>query len=133
MKILGLDIGERRIGVAIAREDIISSRDGITYANPEQAIQAIGKICRLEEIEKIIVGIPKNENTFQEDMIRKFAMELAKNFHVPINFVDETLTSKEAERILGPSRLKPQSQKYKGEIDKISARLILEQYINSKE
>lgn len=133
MKILGLDIGEKRIGLAIARENIVSSRDGITYTNPEQAIQAIGKICRLEEIEKIVVGIPKNENIFQEDMIRKFAMELTKNFHLPINFVDETLTSKEAERMLRSSKLKPQSKKYKEEIDKISARLILEQYINNKE
>ena len=130
MKILGLDIGQRRIGVAMAEGKIASSLDIIEMADLTLAVAEVSQIVRAENIEKIIIGIPKNQDTLQADKIHKFAMELAKVINLPIEYIDETLTSKEAERILSSSGLEPTSEKYKEEVDKISAKLILEQYIN---
>lgn len=128
-KVLGLDIGEKRIGLALAEGNITSAYGVVDVKSNQAAILEITKICQLENVERIIIGVPKNENTFQIDKIRFFAMELAKTVNLPIEYVDETLTSKEAERRLKKSKLDPRSEEYKREVDKIAAELILEQYV----
>lgn len=131
-KVLGLDIGQKRIGVAVSSEGIISSSAVINNTSLSSTLSEISQICRRENISEIVIGIPKNRQTLQAQKIHKFALEITKNLNLPIAYVDETLTSKEAERILGGLRLNPSSQKYKEEIDKLSAKLILEQYLNQK-
>lgn len=130
MKILGLDIGEKRFGLAMADGKIASTYAVIKIDDLAKAILEVNRIIRQENIEKIIIGIPKNQDTLQADKIHKFAMELSKVINLPIEYIDETLTSKEAERILLSSGLEPTSEKYKQEVDKISAKLILEQYLS---
>ncbi|MEK7143193.1 MAG: Holliday junction resolvase RuvX [Patescibacteria group bacterium] len=131
-KVLGLDIGQKRIGVAISSEKIISSSAVINNISLSSTLSEISQICRRENIAEIVIGIPKNRQTFQAQKIHKFALEITKNLNLPISYVDETLTSKEAERILARSRLNYTFQKYKEEIDKLSAKLILEQYLSQK-
>lgn len=130
MKILGLDIGQKRIGVAISEGKIASAYTVIDGSDWEKAIFTLSGIIRAENVAQIIIGIPKNKDTFQSDKIHKFALELTKTVNLPINYVDETLTSKEAERIMKDLNCDPKSIEYKEEIDKLSAKLILEQYLN---
>jgi len=127
-KILALDLGQSRIGVAISEEDIVSSLPIIDSKNREQTIGKILEIVRNEDIKKIILGLPVG-NSQSEDIVRSFAIELNKIISIPIEFEDETLTSKEAERILMNSKINVRSKKFKEEVDKISAKLILEQYL----
>ena len=129
-KILGLDVGEKRIGVAIAEGSMVSAYSVVENSNYQDAILQIAKICHVENIEKIVMGVPRSKDTFQIDKIHSFAIELAKSINLPIEYADETLTSKEAERILKNSKLDPKSESYKQEVDKIAAKLILEQYAN---
>lgn len=130
MKILGLDLGNRRIGVAISFDGLVSSLDTIVYASREEAINRIAEICRVQEIEKIVVGMPVG-NVESEDVIRSFAIEINKMMGLDIEYEDETLTSKEAERILSEQKVNVKGEKYKQEIDRISAKIILEQYLNN--
>ena len=130
MKLLSLDLGLRRIGVALADGETVASQETIKYWNREEAILKILKICREESVEKIILGLPKSISGESEDMVRSFAIEINKMVSLPIEFVDETLTSKEAERILSELKINYRSEKYKQEIDRISAKLILEQYLS---
>ena len=132
MKILGLDIGQRRIGVAIALGKIASSYAVIEMTDLTKTMAEVAQIIRKENIEKIVIGIPKNKDTFQADRIHKFAIELTKNVNLPVEYLDETLTSKEAERLLKASNLDPKSEKYREMVDKISAKLILEQYLGGE-
>lgn len=129
MKILSLDLGARRIGVALAYDGLVTSMDTIVYYDREEAIKLILDICRAEEIEKIVIGMPHG-NVESEDMVRSFAIEINKLVELPIDYEDETLTSKEAERILREQKINIKSEKYKQEIDRISAKIILEQYLN---
>lgn len=139
IKLLGLDLGLRRIGVALSDGETVASQETIKYWSRDEAIQNILQICREELVEKIILGLsPNKSNTIDlptsndaEDMVRSFALELNKLIELPIVFVDETLTSKEAARQLGELKIDLRSEKYKQEIDRISAKLILEQYINN--
>lgn len=132
MKILSLDLGLRRIGVALSDGQVIATQPIIESFNREDAIQKILKLCREEQIDKIILGLPTSKSGESEDMARSFALEINKLIPVPIEFVDETLTSKEAERLLSDLKIDPRSEKYKQEIDRISAKLILEQYLGSQ-
>lgn len=130
-KILGLDFGDKRIGAAIAEKNLIASYGIIDNENLQEAINEIGRICRAEQVDKIVVGLPRKhatQNTYQLDKIHLFAHELSKNLQIPIDFADETLTSKEAERMLAKTKDK-KSLSYKEEIDKLAAKLILEQYL----
>lgn len=128
MKLLGLDVGQKRIGVALSEDKIVSTYSIIAAENLENAIAEVSRIVRAENIDKIIIGIPKNNNTLQADKIHLFAMELTKILSVQVEYVDESFTSVEAERTI--QKLDPKSSKYKEEVDKISAKLILEQYLN---
>lgn len=133
-KLLGLDIGKKRIGVAIAEDSIVAPRGIINNTSLDEVIREIGKICREEDISKIIIGIPKSPANIEADKIHKFAIELAKNLNLEVDFTDETLTSKEAERQLQNQsagwRIDPKSRGFKEEVDKLSAKYILEQYLN---
>lgn len=129
-KILGLDLGLRRIGVALSDGQTVASQETIVSENRDEAIQKILKICHEEQIDKIILGLPKSQSGEAGDLVRSFAMEINKLISIPIEFVDETLTSKEAERLLTERQINPRSENYKKEIDRISAKLILEQYLN---
>lgn len=131
-KILGLDFGQKRIGVAISENNLITSYGVVSNDNLEEAIHEIGKICHGENISKIIIGLPKSKSNIQADKVHKFAIELAKNLNLEIDFVDETLTSKEAERQLESSNLNPREKRYKEEVDKLAAKYILEQYLSEE-
>lgn len=129
MKILALDLGEKRIGVAFVESDVVSSLDTIVYTNREEAINRISEICRQLEIEKMVIGMPVG-NDKSEDVVRSFALELNKMVELPIEYTDESLTSKEAERILKDKKINPRTEEYKQEVDRLSAKMILEQYLN---
>lgn len=131
MKILSLDLGERRIGVAVADGAIVASRETIVYSTREEAIGKILEICRNEEIERVVIGMPVG-NIASEDVVRSFSIELNKMIELPIEYVDESLTSKDAERILKDQKINPRSERYKQEIDRLSAKMILEQYLGEK-
>lgn len=132
-KFLGLDIGEKRIGLAIAQGKIVASYGVIKNLSLSDTVHQIAKIVREEQIGKIIIGLPKTAKIIQTDKIHKFAFELNKLLNIDTAFVDEFLTSKEAERRLKISKLDPRSARYKEEVDKISAQLILEQYLKEND
>lgn len=129
MKILSLDLGQKRIGVAVSDGEIVASLDTIETRDRTDALAQILKICRDEQVELIVLGLPRSQSSEAEDMVRSFALELNKIITLPVELIDETLTSKEAERILQNIRVDPKSEKYKKEVDRISAKLILEQYL----
>lgn len=132
-KLLSLDIGDKRIGVAISDGQVTSGYGVIDNLSFDHARREIGKICHQENISQLIIGIPKSPNTIQAEKIHKFALELKNNLNLEIKFVDETLTSKEAERELEKQNIDQKSQRYKEEIDKFAAKYILEQYLNQKD
>jgi putative Holliday junction resolvase len=130
---LGIDFGERRIGVAI-------SDPGGTFALPLTAISrtddasAIGELAELarrEEIGRIVVGEPLGPDGAVGSAARRarsFAARLARETGLPVETVDETLTSREAESRLveaGVARGKRQGRR-----DAIAAQLLLQEVLD---
>lgn len=127
-KILAIDLGEKRVGLAISDElNIIAM--GFGFLDREIAFEKIVSIIAKEKVEKVVVGLPKlasGDLGSQATDIQDFTGRLISEINVPIEYENEILTSVEAEK-----RLKEIGRKVKdkGEIDEMSAVIILETYL----
>lgn len=125
--LVGLDVGEKRIGVAVAD---LGVRIAVPFATVEvdgSEIEAIARIVITEQADTIVVGYPRNqqgEATAQTNYVEKFAEQLAY-LEKDIVFQDESLTSVLAEQQLIAYK-RPYS---KGDIDAQAAAIILQDYV----
>lgn len=132
-KILGLDIGKKRIGIAMSDiMGLIAHPVETILREPENlAIEKIRTLCKENNIRIIVAGLPKNMNNTIGEQAQD-CIEFAKNFQedYEIVFEDERLTSKQAEYILAQTGRK--YTKDKKLVDLKSACIILQQYLDRK-
>lgn len=138
MRLLGLDIGQKTIGVAVGEvlaselTTLRTGKNGSFYASPEKdrAIEEINMLKKREEATGIVVGLPVDEEgalTEEAEKIRAFADQLKDACLCPIHFTNETLTSFMARDILeGEKATSSESAKRE---DQLAAQLILQQYL----
>lgn len=132
MKLIALDVGTKRIGVAKADSKV---RIAIPYSAVEvdgTEFQKIASLARAWDIDSFVIGLPRNssgEETEQSRYVRQFARDLKKAIPgAKICFQDESLTSVEAEK-----RLKGRKKGYKkGDIDSEAATIILQDFLEEK-
>ena len=135
MRSLGLDIGDKRIGVALSDpEGILASPLTVINCSDTRAdVEAIVNIVNLYQVNQIIVGLPRSMNGSlgkQAEKVEAFAENLRSHTEVPVEFRDERLTTVEAERLMrtvGGKRTRK-----KAEDDAIAAALILQTYLDEK-
>lgn len=132
-KFVSLDVGERRIGVAVADSTVKIAVPQTTIEVDGTELERIKKIVFLEGAELLVVGYPRNqqgEATKQTEYVQKFVAKLRDmdNFNTEITFRDESLTSVLAEQYLVSSK-KPYT---KGDIDARAAAIILQDYIEEQ-
>lgn len=125
--LLALDVGEKRIGVALADSAVRIAIAYDTLAVDGSEIEQIARLIDLESIDVVVVGYPRNQSgepTRQTEYVEHFAKSL-KDVAPEIVFQDESLTSVQAEE-----RLKATKKPYnKADIDAIAASLILQDYL----
>lgn len=134
-RILALDIGTKRIGIALSDPLLITSQPFCTIQRkPESnALTQIVDITNKYNVKKIVAGLPLMMNGDygpQAQDCEGFAKKVEQKTNINVIFIDERLTSFEAEEIL-----KKQGVKYtkdKGKIDMVAASIILQEYLNSK-
>lgn len=132
---LGLDIGTKRIGIAISDPLLITAQPLKTILRlPEsQSVSEIKQIVQEYNVEKIIAGLPKNmDGTLgsQAQDVTTYSELLKENINVTILFEDERLSSKDAERILLEQNKIP--SRNKDLIDVTSAAIILQQHLDKR-
>ena len=126
---VALDVGEKRIGVALARDDIKIAMAYDTLNVDGGEVQAIAEIIVREKADVLVVGYPRNqagEPTKQTEFVERFVEQL-RDIASKIVFQDESLTSVKAEEIL-IARNQPYA---KGEVDALAACLILHDYLET--
>lgn len=94
MSILGIDYGEKQIGVAISSGVLAS---GLTVIYKNEALAKLSEICRKQKVEKIVLGLPEGK---LKTRVENFAQTLMMSLHIPVVFQDETLTSYLARKTL---------------------------------
>lgn len=135
MKILGLDYGDRRIGVSIS-DDLGWTAQGLEVIERRKEgkdVERIAELVKQYEVEEIVVGLPKNMNGSigpRGEFCQEFASGLHEALQLPVHLWDERLTTVAAERTLIEADVS--RKKRKGVVDKLAAALILQNYLDSK-
>ena len=130
-KILAIDFGKKRIGLAITDSEKIIASPLKTVANKD-IFSFLKKFLINEDIECIVLGDPKTKRNHQNELIKdleRFHNKIKNKFKIPVHFIDERFTSKIAYRIILASNIKKMKRRDKSLVDKVSASLILETYL----
>ena len=134
MRILGLDVGDVRIGVAVSDplEVIAQPLASVKRTSVREDVESVKRLAEENEAGKIVIGVPKtldDEVGIQAQKVLDFVESLGKALEIPIVLWDERLTTAEAERALIEADMS--RRKRKKVIDKVAAVLILQGYLDS--
>ena len=133
-RILGLDYGERRIGLALSDPMGIIARP-LTIIDRKKTADHISRISEIiaeKEITTIVVGLPltlKGHYSKQTEIVLAFIDQLKSNFQIPIVAIDERLSSVAAKKSLLVQSVKAGYEK--GRVDETAAAIILQEYLDS--
>ena len=134
MRILGIDVGDRTIGVAVC-DPLGLTAQGITTIRRKSVvldIEEIAKICKEYDVESIVSGLPKNMNGTigpQGEKVQRFCEKLKETLDLEVKMWDERLTTVAANRVMLEGDLS--RAKRKKIVDKIAATFILQGYLDS--
>ncbi|MGX6442852.1 Holliday junction resolvase RuvX [Neobacillus sp. K501] len=137
MRILGLDVGSKTVGIALSDELGWTAQGLKTLKINEEknlfGFDEIGQLIKEYGISKVVIGLPKNMNGSigpRGEASQRFAQEIEDRFAVPTVLWDERLTTMAAERVLLEADVS--RKKRKKVIDKMAAVMILQGYLDSK-
>jgi putative Holliday junction resolvase len=133
-RVLALDVGSKRIGVAVSDPLGITAQglETIQRQNKRKDLEALGRLLKHYEVREVVVGLPLRlsgaEGT-QSEKMRGFASELESRFGVTVHLWDERWTSTEANRLLRETELS--IQKRGRAVDRMAAILILQSWMEA--
>ena len=132
-RILGLDVGARRIGVAISDPLGITAQGLATLQrrNRRYDLSELGKLLAEHEVREIVVGNPlrmSGQSGTQAEKMAIFATQLRQAFSLPVHLFDERLTTAEAHRLLDETGIS--DTRRRKVIDKMAAVLILQAFLD---
>ena len=126
--IAALDVGQQRIGVALASVAAGIAHPFVTLQHDDQIVRQLQTLLSEQEVVALIVGLPRGldgQETAQTRTVEAFAADLKKQIDIPLYWQDEAVTSRKAEAEL-EQRGKPYA---KGDIDALAATYILEDFL----
>lgn len=133
MRVLAIDVGEKRIGIALS--DVLgwlaTPLTVITYKKLEDGLAAVEELVRTHQVEQVIVGYPRSLNGTigpQAKRVDKFVARLRACLQVPVILWDERLSTAHAERLVHETGRSVQRER----IDALAAAVILQSYLDAK-
>lgn len=134
-RILAIDYGKKRTGLAVTDPlQIIAT--ALDVIESPKLFSYLKTYFQKEPVDAIVIGLPKTLRNEEEEMarlVRSVAEQLRNTFpDKPLHFLDERFTSKIALRTMIDSGTKKKDRREKGNVDKISATIILQDFLNSK-
>ncbi len=137
-RVLGIDFGERRVGLALSDPSATIAQPLPTITRrmgKRPPIAAITEIIQQQEVAEVVVGLPLNlagDETEWTRTVREFGNRLHERAGIPVEFLDERLTSVQAERAVRGSGLKRSDREQKHRIDAAAAVLLLQTYLDRR-
>ncbi|MDD5678115.1 MAG: Holliday junction resolvase RuvX [Kiritimatiellae bacterium] len=134
-RILGVDYGERRVGLAVSDELGLMALplDILPAQSPKQVIRDILRLCREKQVAGIVVGMPLNMDGSRGpavEAVDRFVQELRRQGDLPVEVWDERMSSRQVERMLIDADVS--RSKRKGIVDKLAAQVILQSYLDAR-
>ena len=136
MRILALDVGEKRIGVAISdlSQSLARSLKVVQRGSRQEDFAAVARLVEEYEVEKVVVGYPRSLDGMagaQAQRVERYAVGLAKSLTVPVLLWDERFSTVSAERLMREAGLR--GKKKRERIDAVAAAVILQDYLDSRQ
>jgi putative Holliday junction resolvase len=132
-RLLGLDVGGKRIGIAVSDEGQILASPWGMVEQGRNAIADIGRIAREAGAVAIVAGLPtglSGREGVQAADTRRFADSVGEELDLPLSYWDERLTSSQAERMLVDAGMRRKERR--NQIDALAASLMLQTYLDSR-
>jgi putative Holliday junction resolvase len=132
MRILGIDLGSKRTGIAISDELGITAQGLNTIETEKDLISRLKDIIKSEGVNEVVIGLPLNMNGSagpQAERAIKFCDLLKGEIGIPVKLWDERMTTMEVERIMIEADTSRRKRKKK--IDKLAAQVMLQSYLNT--
>lgn len=133
-RVLSLDYGSKRIGLALSDPLLIFSYSYKTILNDDKLWQNLDQVIKEKQVAKIILGMPYQENgnlSSNAPVILKFKEALSKRYSIDIIEWDESQTSERAKEIIIQTVSGKKKRRDKGLIDRSSASIMLQEYLDS--
>jgi len=134
MRFLGIDPGEKRIGLAAGDDlGLATPLPALTQPRVEERLMAMAEVIRRQRITELVVGCPFNMDGSTGPAARKaeaFAAALRARFGLPVHLVDERLTSHAAEQTMAKKRLR--AVRDQGVVDSRAAAILLGDYLTQR-
>jgi putative holliday junction resolvase len=134
-RVLGMDVGSRRIGLAISDPLGITAQglETLQRRNKRTDFATLERVIKQYEVKEIVIGLPlrmSGQAGTQSTKMQEFAEEVGRRFHLPVYLWDERLTSAEANRLLRETELS--IEKRAKAVDRMAAVLILQGWMESR-
>lgn len=135
MRILGIDPGDRRIGLAIGETELAIATGLPTLERPRadaDVTEPLRRVCQEQGVERIVVGVPINMDGSQGERARlaiEFAQRLRDALGIEVDTWDERLTTRQADRAMLEGDLS--RKKRKERVDRLAAQLMLQSYLEA--
>ena len=135
-RVLGIDFGERRVGLALSDPTATIAQPLPTIvrrAGKRPPVAAIIEIIQQNDVDRAVIGLPLNlsgDETEWTTQVREFAAKLSERAGIPVDFLDERLTSVQAERAVRSIGLKRSQRVQKERIDAAAAVLLLQTFLD---
>ena len=136
MRIMGLDVGSKTVGVAIS-DPLGFTAQGVEIIKIDEeagefGFESLGELVKQYKVDKFVVGLPKNMNNTEGPRVeasKAYGDQIKELFNIPVDYQDERLTTVQAERML-VEQADVSRGKRKKVIDKLAAQLILQNYLD---
>jgi putative Holliday junction resolvase len=133
MRVLGVDLGAKRIGLALSdtEGDFAFPAGTLRSKGLQRDVKALCALIREREVARVVVGLPRHMDGRkgpEAEAAEKFARELAARAGVPVDTLDERWTSREAERILHAQG--HDARRARRHVDEVAASIILRTYLD---
>jgi putative Holliday junction resolvase len=134
-RILGVDYGERRIGLAVSDALGLTAQPvgTVTVSSPREAAQAVEEAARRHEAVHVVFGLPRSLNGAIGPKARetiRFVAFFQRGSGIPASLWDERLTTVSAERVFDEANVS--SRKRRGKVDTLAAQLLLQSYLDAQ-
>ncbi len=135
MRILGIDLGEKRVGLAISDPLGFTAQGLETHpmTGKKNLLKHLAEVCRERNVDEVVIGLPVNmdgSHGAKAQQVEKLVPEIQQTLGIPVKMWDERLTSRQAGRLMVQEGLSRQKQKMNS--DRMAATLILQGYLETK-
>ena len=134
-RILAIDYGKKRTGLAVT-DPLRIIATALETVSTSELLTFLKTYTKKESVDEFVIGMPKtlrNEDSEIAPLVRKFILELRGQFPgKPVHEVDERFTSSMAQRTMIEGGMKKKDRQVKGNVDKISATIILQSFLQSR-